>query len=193
MRVIGGRAGGRRLSSAPDGTRPTTDRVREALFSSLGSMVGEWSTVRALDLFAGSGAVGLEALSRGARSATFVENDRRCLEVLRRNAAAVDPSATIVAADVLRWVPEDGPYDLAYVDPPYALDESDLHRVLETLALDGVLAPEALVVIERSSRSPEPWPAAGWEGLRRRDYGETSLWYGRRVSEESTPETRTEA
>lgn len=193
MRIIAGRAGGRRLSAAPDGTRPTTDRVREALFSALGSMVGDWSSVRVLDLFAGSGAVGLEALSRGARSATLVESDRRCLEILRRNAAAVDPAAVVVAADVLRWVADGGPYDLVYVDPPYAMTQADVQSVLGGLGADGVLAPGALVVVERSRRSPEPWPATGWEGLRRKDYGETTLWYGRRATDESTPVPRTEA
>ncbi|MGA0091699.1 MAG: RsmD family RNA methyltransferase, partial [Candidatus Nanopelagicales bacterium] len=100
MRIIAGNAGGRRLDAPPPGTRPTTDRVREALFSSLDSAIrlehGGWDGVRVLDLFAGSGAVGLEAMSRGAGSATLVERDRRCAEVLRRNVAAVAPSAHVV-------------------------------------------------------------------------------------------------
>lgn len=183
MRIIAGHAGGRRLAVPPAGTRPTTDRVREALFSSLDAHVreasGGWAGMRVLDLFAGSGAIGLEALSRGASAATLVERDRRCLEVLRRNVAAVDPRARVVAADALTWPPVGGPYGLAYVDPPYALADDEVRELLGGLARHGALAEGALVVVERSSRSESPWPAQGWEHLRKRDYGDTALWYGR--------------
>lgn len=183
MRIIAGQAGGRRLAAPPDGTRPTTDRVREALFSSLDGHVrehhGGWGTVRFLDVFAGSGAVGLEAMSRGAASATLVERDRRCLDVLRRNVAAVDPRARVVAADASTWPPDGGPYDLVYIDPPYALEDDDVRAVLDAMRQRGALAEDALVVVERSTRSPEPWPDSGWEHLRKRDYGDTALWYGR--------------
>lgn len=183
MRIIAGRAGGRRLHAPPEGTRPTTDRVREALFSSLDAHVragqGGWDRVRVLDLFAGSGAVGLEALSRGAAAATLVERDRRCLEVLRRNVATVDPAAHVVAADALAWVPVGGPYDIAYVDPPYALSDDAVHDLLARLVAAAALAEGALVVVERSRRSGEPWPVSGGIApLRKRDYGDTSLWYG---------------
>lgn len=183
MRIIAGHAGGRRLAAPPEGTRPTTDRVREALFSSLDTHVrenyGGWSDVRFLDLFAGSGAVGLEAMSRGAAEATLVERDRRCLEVLRRNVAAVDAGARVVAADATRWHPEGGPYDVVYVDPPYGLSDDDVRRILAALVAHGALAAGALAVVERSVRSQEPWPTSGWEELRKRDYGDTALWYGR--------------
>lgn len=179
MRVIAGSARGRRLSVPPAGTRPTSDRVREALFSSLDSEVGDWSGVRFLDLCAGSGAVGLEALSRGAARATLVEQDRRCADVLRRNAAVVDAAAEIVVADARTWMPDDRSFDIVYVDPPYAVPESDVQAMLENLVEARALTTSSLVVIERSARSGDPWPASGWEVLRRRDYGETSLWYGR--------------
>lgn len=182
MRIIAGHAGGRRLAAPPEGTRPTTDRVREALFSSLDAHVrenyGGWSDIRFLDLFAGSGGVGLEAMSRGAAGATLVERDRRCLEVLRRNVATVDRRARVVAADATHWRPEDCPYHLVYVDPPYALGDDDVRGLLASLAAHGALAESALVIVERSARSPEPWPRSGWEELRKRDYGDTALWYG---------------
>jgi 16S rRNA (guanine966-N2)-methyltransferase len=183
MRIIAGTAGGRRLAVPPEGTRPTTDRVREALFSSLDTHVridhGDWNRVRVLDLFAGSGAVGLEALSRGAAGATLVERDRRCLEVLRANVATVDPRARVVAADAFAWVPDGGPFDLAYIDPPYAVSDDDVRRLLEQLSSRGAFADDALIVVERSQRSSSPWPGQSVEPLRERAYGDTRLWYGR--------------
>jgi 16S rRNA (guanine966-N2)-methyltransferase len=183
MRIIAGVAGGRRLAAPPSSTRPTTDRVREALFSSLDSHVrehaGGWGAIRMLDVFAGSGAIGLEALSRGADAATLVERDRRCLEVLRRNVATVDPRARVVAADALSWRPEGGPYDVVFLDPPYDLATDDVRVVLASLVRHGALAEGALVIVERSARSAAPWPSEGFEELRKRDYGDTALWYGR--------------
>lgn len=179
MRIIAGRARGRRLHVPPAGTRPTADRVREALFSSLDVLVGDWSEVRFLDVCAGSGAVGLEALSRGAARSTLVEDDRRCSDVLRRNAAAVDARAEIVIADARTWDPGDRTFDIVYVDPPYAMSDEDLRRILVNLTAGAHLAPDALLIVERAARSTTPWPDEGWEELRRRDYGDTSLWYGR--------------
>lgn len=183
MRIIAGSAGGRRLMAPPEGTRPTTDRVREALFSSLDTHVrgrrGGWGDIHFLDVFAGSGAVGLEAMSRGAAAVTLVERDRRCLEVLRRNVAAVDPRAHVVAADAFAWRAAGPAYDLVYIDPPYAASDEDVRALISSLARDGALADDALVVVERSSRSPSPWPDEGWEPVRTREYGDTALWYGR--------------
>lgn len=183
MRIIAGAAGGRRLAAPPEGTRPTTDRVREALFSSLDSYVGDthggWSGVRVLDLFAGSGAVGLEALSRGAAGATLVERDRRCLAVLRVNAAAIDSRGRVVAADAFAWLPDDPGYDIVYVDPPYAVSDDDVRDVIDRLVRAAAFGPRALIVVERSQRSGSPWPVAGVEHIRERAYGDTRLWYGR--------------
>lgn len=182
MRIIGGKAGGRRLAVPPAGTRPTTDRVREALFSSLDAEVrrrfGGWDDVRVLDLFAGSGAVGLESMSRGAVHATLVERDRRCLEVLRSNVAAIDPRATVVAADALTWAPSGGPYAFVYADPPYAMADDDVRALLHRLCLRGTLVDDALVVVERSRSASSPWPTECFTALRDRDYGDTRLWYG---------------
>ncbi len=184
-RIISGSAGGRRLET-PDGdrTRPTSDRVREALFSAIESRVGSLRGLRFLDLYAGSGAIGLEAWSRGAEAVTLVESDRRTAELIRRNARVIgcdvaDIRAATVAS-ALATAPA-APYDVIFSDPPYPLTEEELAHDLELLADHDWLAPDALVVVERGSRSPEPvWPAAiePWTGKRRmRKYGETKLWY----------------
>lgn len=180
-RIIAGRAKGRRLRTPPgEHTRPTTDRVREALFSAVESWCGSLQGLRFLDLYAGSGAVGLEAWSRGAEAVTFVESDKATAALIQTNAREVGFAAADVRA--LRVVnalaaPPSQPYDVVFSDPPYPLSETDLADDLRRLA-DGWLAPDALVVVERSRRSPEPtWPVA-IEGDRDKRYGETTLWYG---------------
>jgi 16S rRNA (guanine966-N2)-methyltransferase len=90
----------------------------------------------------------------------------------------VDPRAQVVSADAMTWRPDQGPYDLVYVDPPYALSDDEVRALLASLAAHGALAEDALVIVERSTRSPAPWPESGWEQLRKRDYGDTALWYG---------------
>jgi 16S rRNA (guanine966-N2)-methyltransferase len=153
-RVIAGRYGGRRLQAPPGAaTRPTSDRVREALFSILGDRV---EGARVLDLFAGSGALGLEALSRGAERATFVERAPGALAALRANVAALGPGAEVVRADALRWLRTASAgarqYDLVFLDPPYrraAALGAELSRLLP-----AVLAPGALVVSESDRRAP---------------------------------------
>lgn len=174
-RIVAGAAGGRRLEVPPSGTRPTSDRVREALFSALEAAVG-LDGARVLDLYAGSGALGLEALSRGAVRATFVESDRRAADILRRNAKALGlPGADVrhgTVQSVLATTPGDR-YDVVFVDPPYALGEQELGDVLA--ALLAWAAPEATLVVERSSRGAEPsWPP-GIEPTRSKKYGETTL------------------
>ena len=180
MRIVAGAARGRRLASPPDGVRPTADRVREALFASLGPTL---TGAAVLDAFAGSGALGLEALSRGAARVTLVERDRRALEVLRDNVARVGlPGAEVVAADVARLVrdaaergttPPGAPYDLVLLDPPYATEEDALAGLLADLL--PLLAPGARVVIERPAAAPAPgWPAALRPDEPRR-YGSTRL------------------
>ncbi|MFW5416716.1 16S rRNA (guanine(966)-N(2))-methyltransferase RsmD [Nocardiopsis sp. CNT-189] len=192
-RIIAGAAGGRRIS-VPDGrtTRPTSDRAREALFSSVLSELGGLDGARVLDLYAGSGAIGLEALSRGAGHALMVEADRRAAAVIRRNIGALGLPGALLAADRVRRVlsrgPSGGRYDLVVADPPYAVSEEEVGEVLAALRDGGWLAEGALVVLERPSRGPEPsWPE-GYTGTRGRRYGEAALWYGRAASHhESTP------
>lgn len=180
-RIIGGAAGGRRLHT-PRGaaTRPTSDRVREALFSAIESWCGSLHGLRFLDLYAGSGAVGLEAWSRGAGVVTLVEQDRRTARIITDNARSLGfPKAHVVAgavASTLRRAPT-APYDVAFLDPPYPLDDGAVAADLAALVAHGWLVPGALVVVERSVRSPEPvWPE-GFSDTRDKRYGETTLWY----------------
>ncbi|MPZ60095.1 MAG: 16S rRNA (guanine(966)-N(2))-methyltransferase RsmD [Propionibacteriales bacterium] len=184
-RIIAGRARGRRLHTAPgDNTRPTTDRVREAVFSALESALGGWSGVRFLDLYAGVGAVGLEAVSRGAAGATLVERDRRVVGVARRNAELLGfDGVRVVTARVERLVGKAEPsgqgYDVVFLDPPYSLSNDALTDVLRDLLRHGWLASEARVVVERATRDSEPdWPV-GMLRDRLKRYGETSVWYVR--------------
>lgn len=183
-RIIAGLAGGRRLATAPGrGTRPTSDRTREGLFSAVEAIRGGLSGAAVLDLYAGSGAVGLEALSRGAVDVLLVEADPRAARVIRDNIAAVGlPGARLVTDRVERMLAR-GPADSArrdfvFADPPYAVSGDEVDRMLTTLAGLGWLAPGALVVVERATRSgPLAWPA-GYETDRSRRYGEATLWYG---------------
>ncbi len=181
-RVIAGKAGGRRLRVPPgQGTRPTSDRAREGLFASLVSEFGDLSHLRVLDLYAGSGAVGLEALSRGAASVLLVESDARAAAVIRANIDAVALPGAALAADrverLLGRPPDGGRYDLAFADPPYAVTGEAVARVLTQLT-NGWLADGALVVVERATRSGAVyWPPGFCAGKSRR-YGEATFWYG---------------
>ena len=180
-RIIGGRAGGRRIAT-PRGvtTRPTSDRVREALFSAIESWCGSLSGLRFLDLYAGSGAVGLEAWSRGAGVVTLVEQDRRTASLIAANARELGFNrAHVVTGSVSGALsrPPTAPYDVAFLDPPYALSETDVASDLASLVRQTWLVPGAMVVVERGSRGPEPaWPR-GLDGSREKKYGETVLWY----------------
>ncbi|OEV00152.1 MULTISPECIES: 16S rRNA (guanine(966)-N(2))-methyltransferase RsmD [Streptomyces] len=194
-RVIAGAAGGRRLAVPPGtGTRPTSDRAREGLFSSWESQLGGaagWQGLRVLDLFAGSGAVGLEALSRGAGQVLLVEADPRAVRTLRENVRALGlPGAEVrsgKAAQVLAGEPPSTPFGLVFLDPPYAMADDELRETLLTLRARGWLAPAALATVERSTRGGDfRWPE-GFEGLRSRRYGEGTLWYGRAAAREVTP------
>jgi 16S rRNA (guanine966-N2)-methyltransferase len=181
-RIIGGTAGGRRIKApAGENTRPTSDRVREALFSSLESSLGSLTGLRFLDLYAGSGAIGLEASSRGAGVVTCVEHDRRTTGLIRDNLRSLGLGGLeVVAAPVDRALahPPRAPYDIAFLDPPYALPVADVEADLRALRDNGWLVEGALVVVERSSRGPAlTWPD-GLAGERQRRYGETMLWYG---------------
>jgi 16S rRNA (guanine966-N2)-methyltransferase len=177
-RIIGGRAGGRRLST-PTGslTRPTADRVREALFSSVESALGTLQGLRVLDLYAGSGAVGLEAWSRGAAEVTLVEQDRRTAGIITANVRTLGCTGVqVVTSSVARHLEgrPDGPFDFVFLDPPYSLPTEKV--VADLAALErGWLTADALVVVERAARDRGlTWPA-GFEPGRVRRYGETSL------------------
>ncbi|MCM6773808.1 16S rRNA (guanine(966)-N(2))-methyltransferase RsmD [Nocardia sp. CDC159] len=176
-RIVAGIAGGRRLRVPPAGTRPTSDRVREALFNLVAARL-DLDGVRVLDLYAGSGALGLEALSRGASHALLVESDRKAAAVVRSNIADLGlPGAELrqtAVASVLAGAPGDR-YDLVFSDPPYALDTAEVAADLKALVGNGWLHEDALIVVERSARSPEtPWPPA-FSPLKARVYGETRL------------------
>jgi 16S rRNA (guanine966-N2)-methyltransferase len=178
-RIVAGKAGGRRLKVPPKGTRPTSERVREALFNAL-EVAGELDGARVLDLYAGSGALGLEALSRGAVSALFVEADRRAAEILKGNVGEIGLGGAVRAGQVEVVVagPAPGPFDLVLIDPPYAVDAARLGAVLAALAAGGWVAGGALVVIERATRDGEPdWPP-GFEPVRVKRYGDTALHWG---------------
>ena len=175
-RIIAGTARGRRLQvPSGAGTRPTSDRAREGLFSSLLSLT-DLDGARVLDLYAGSGALGLEALSRGAGTATLVEDDPLAVRALRSNVETLGlPGAHVVderVEDFLAVSPEPR-YRLALLDPPY---EVDVLPVLD--ALLPWLPADAVVVVERATRDPElAWPQ-GYEAVRTRRYGAATLWYG---------------
>jgi 16S rRNA (guanine966-N2)-methyltransferase len=184
-RIIAGAHGGRRLA-APAGslTRPTSDRVREAFFSSLATMT-DLSGARFADLYAGSGAVGLEALSRGASHTLLVESEAKAARVIRTNIAALHAGAaarlvTGRVGQVVSGPPDGEPYDVVFADPPYVLTDAELVEVQRGLLDHGWLAPDAVVVVERSTRgAPLSW-VDGITADRARRYGETTLWYGRR-------------
>ena len=177
-RLISGSAGGRRLATpAGRGTRPTSDRTREGLFSSLQSLYGELAGASFLDLYAGSGAVGLEAASRGAGRVTLGERDPKAARGIRSNVAALGAAnVALVEASVERFLSGDPtPYELVFIDPPYA---DSVAATLSALA-DGWLASDAVVCVERASRDGSVrWPE-GIEALRSRRYGDSALWYGR--------------
>lgn len=181
MRIVAGAAKGRRLVVPARGTRPTSDRAREALFSTLGGLL-DLDGARVLDLYAGTGAVGLEALSRGASHVTFVESDRTAAAILRRNVEVVGlPGAHLVTSSVERYLAGDegGSFELAYLDPPYALDDGALGAVLAELGAPHRLAAGAVVVVERPAHACEPrWPDV-IQSVKQRRYGAGVLWYGR--------------
>jgi 16S rRNA (guanine966-N2)-methyltransferase len=182
-RIIGGVAGGRRIAVPPRGTRPTTDRVRESLFNIVTAR-RDLSGLAVLDLYAGSGALGLEALSRGAASALFVESDQRSAAVIARNIEALGlTGATLrrgsVAAVLAAGNPS--PVDLVLGDPPYGIDAAEVEAVLATLTTHGWVREGTVVVIERAVGGPGlNWPA-GWSLWPPRVYGDTRLELAERL------------
>jgi len=182
-RIVAGSAGGRHIDVPPGkNTRPTSDRAREAMFSAVQAAL-DLEGASVLDLYAGSGAVGFEALSRGAAHALLVESDPKALRTLRANAATLTlPGAEIWSGPVERFAasPATRTFDLVFADPPYALSSAALAAVLADLESSGWLGSDAVVVVERRTRD-EPWV---WSkplvAVRERRYGEGTLWYGRR-------------
>lgn len=175
-RIVAGAAGGRRLV-VPSTARPTTDRVREALFNVLAARL-DFDDLRVLDLYAGSGALGLEALSRGAASVLLVESDRRAADVIVRNIATVGlPGATVRrgAAGAVLAAPAPGPVDLVFADPPYDVTSAQVESILSALAAGGWVCGGSVVVVERPvSAAALTWPP-GWTVWPVRRYGDTRL------------------
>lgn len=187
-RIVAGRAGGRRLRVPPQGTRPTSERVRESLFNALES-AGELAGARVLDLYAGSGALGLEALSRGAEEAVFVESDRRAVQVLRGNVAELALGGAVRAGQVESVLAQaaEKPFDLVLADPPYAVDAAKLGVILAALGAGGWVAEDGLVIVERAQRDGEPdWPA-GFAPLRAMRHGDTALYWAEYVTSARSP------
>lgn len=187
-RIIAGFAGSLSLSVPKSGTRPTSDRVREAIFSALEARDALHGAY-VLDLYAGSGALGLEAASRGAASVTLVEKAAGTTDVARRNAEAVLKAAPKRAAVKIRVTGQPVQaflagagvqYDVVFLDPPYDLGDVELGHNLAALAPH--LTEDAIVIVERSSRSPEPAWGRGMELTRRKDYGDTTVWFASRSS-----------
>lgn len=176
-RIVAGTARGRRLKVPSQGTRPTSDRVREAVFSALGART-ELDGARVLDLYSGSGALGLEALSRGAVHALLVESDPRAAAVLVENVRTVGhPGAVLRQSTVAAALAgaTDAPFDLVLADPPYSVGDAAVVAMLDALLSRGWLAKEAMVVLERSSRGPVTvWPK-GLEPTWSKVYGEARV------------------
>jgi 16S rRNA (guanine966-N2)-methyltransferase len=172
MRIIAGKAGGRRLK-APDtrDTRPVTDRVREAVFSSIGDWVVDANVA---DLYAGSGSFGLEALSRGAESAVFVERGRKALQALRANVSAVDLGGTIIEGTVQGYLARaNHRFHLVFMDPPWP-DPTDLMEA-DMVALDRLLLPDAEVVVSRRNTDRIPVGPENWRVATDKRYGDTRI------------------
>ncbi len=204
-RIIAGQARGRLLKVPTAGTRPTSDRVRESLFSSLDHQLGSWSGRRVLDLYAGTGALGLEALSRGAGSALAVDSSPGAVEIIRRNAKSVGLPLIVERADVSRWVANAtqairdgqavparesdktvsrdarGPFDVVFIDPPYELGLLQTESVVAQLGIGELIRDGAVVVVEYPTRAGTfAWPD-GFTEVTDRRFGDTSVtravWY----------------
>lgn len=187
VRVIAGEAGGRRLVSPGGDVRPTTDRVKESVFSALGPdrIVG----ARVLDLFAGTGALAIEALSRGAAEAVLVDRSPGAVRAIATNLTTTGLAGrarvrrgdveTVLRADR----PEDGPFDLVFADPPYDLGEEVLDRLLAQLAARHWVAPGGTVVVERGRTSRPPVLPEGWGSTWERCYGDTLVWFAKTIED----------
>jgi 16S rRNA (guanine966-N2)-methyltransferase len=193
MRIIAGVAKGRTLSSVSGATRPTSDRAREGLFSSLTSEFGDFLGLHVLDLFAGSGAVGFEALSRGATLVHGVENESDAIKTITTNSEIVanaQPTGKfhLYSRSVERFVsdPAHDQYHLVYIDPPYDLPSSQLEEILRLLAQGNFLKSDAFIAVERRAKGGQfTWPQS-YEPVRERNYGQATIYYANAAS--ITPE-----
>lgn len=172
MRIVAGSAKGVRLAPVPDGTRPLADRAREGLFSSLGDAIRDAAV---LDLFAGTGAVGIEALSRGAERAVLVDSGAKAVRTARENLdrTRLSDRAGVLRMDALKAVQSDiGEFDVVFLDPPYGLPESALQAILGEIAARGVVVKGGLVVVTRPIKSSIPVIPVDWSPDRRLSYGD---------------------
>jgi 16S rRNA (guanine966-N2)-methyltransferase len=193
MRIIAGAAKGRPISAVASATRPTSDRAREALFSTLASEFGEFDGLRVLDLYAGTGAIALEALSRGAAIVHAVEKDEAAAKAIATNyesikSAQFNGTFHLYSMSAHRFLSDKSQYQyhFVYIDPPYDVDDIDIVETLVQLRENGFLHPDALIAIERNSRTRElSWPY-GYEEIRVKDYGQARIFYGIPLSD--TPE-----
>ena len=183
MRVISGRFKGVALTTPKAGTRPTTDRTKEAIFSHLDSW-GVLDDARVLDLFAGTGALGIEALSRGARELVAVESSAPAAALIAQTLTALKHnrswdhgmSARVVKARAEQYAAVE-PFDMVFIDPPYAFETNDCNQLLADLASRELTSSNTVIMLERSTRSEEPTAPENWEITDRRDYGETAVYY----------------
>ena len=184
MRIIAGVAKGRTLSTVSGATKPTSDRAREGLFSSLTSEFGDFLGLHVLDLFAGSGAVGLEALSRGATLVHGVENESDAIKTITTNSEIVSKARPtgkfhLYSMSVQRFVsdPAHDQYHLVYIDPPYDLPSSQLEEILRLLAQGNFLKSDAFIAVERRAKGGQfTWPQS-YEPVRERNYGQATIYY----------------
>ena len=184
MRIIAGVAKGRSLSSVAGATRPTSDRAREAIFSTLTSEFGDFLGLHILDLFAGSGAMGLEALSRGASLVHCVEKDDAAVKTVSTNAALVQKALPVGVFHLFHMPVQkfvegtpQNQYHFIYIDPPYDFADSELTTILEKLHVNNFLKTDAVIALERASKTPQPiWPE-GYEPSRTKVYGQASIYY----------------
>jgi len=185
MRIIAGVAKGRTLGSVAGSTRPTSDRAREALFSSLTSEFGDFLGLHVLDLFGGSGAIGLEALSRGASIVHVIERDFEAQKTIQNNYELVQKNQPtgdfhLYAMSAERFVSESAKekYHFAYIDPPFDFEESAVEDVIGKLHTEGFLKDDAMIAVERTTRGSKfSWPE-GFTPLRQRKYGAATIYYG---------------
>ena len=183
-RIIGGELRGRKLKVPDSVTRPTSSRVREAVFSSVEHAVSGLDDLRVLDLFAGSGAFGIESISRGAAEAVLIEKDLRAADVLHTNVGALGlKNARVVIADVFHETSQPstrGKFDLVFIDAPYAFADDEVDGIIRGLADNNWLEEYAVLVVERGSKAVVTWPES-YEELRKKVYGDTAIWYGQYI------------